>query len=502
MSFDDPDEKGEGGQDEIPTADDVDLLDIGLDRIAGPGQENATRSLQAGEGKKRSKASQELDQLPWFPATVVEVSDTPPPPLPRHDPGAVTRVWLEDQGEIARGGMSAIHSVLHRDLRHVVAMKVLDPNFGRDRASRLRFVEEAQITGQLDHPNIPPVHDLWTDEQGNLCFTMKLVKGKTLNQVLAERGPGQPSDRELERLLQLFLKVCDAVSFAHSRGVIHRDIKAENIMVGTHGQVWVMDWGCALLRTAGTDDPVSVARDPGVHSLDPPNSAMGTPGYMAPEQAHGRLDLIDERTDVYLLGGVLYKMLTNRPPHAAPSMVERVRQARRGEVEDPQELMGRVRLPPELCRIAMRALEADPSRRHASVDELREEVEQSLRKGWWFSTLIFPAGILVVEEGAPGDEAYIITSGSCEAFRVESGERVVLRRMGPGDAFGETSIFTDEPRSASVMAVEETTAIVVTRETIERAMGHDSWLGVFVRVLAERFRELDQRLAELRRDRA
>jgi serine/threonine-protein kinase len=330
---------------------------------------------------------------------------------------------------------------------------------------------------------------------------MKLVRGRTLSQILTEQPPGQRSDQQLERLLQVFIKVCDAVSFAHSRGVIHRDLKPDNVMVGTHGQVYVMDWGCALLRppAPGADELV-VARDRSTQSLDPPGCAVGTCAYMAPEQARACPEEIDERTDVYLLGGILYEILTAQPPHRGKSAIHSVVLAQKGEIDDPQTVAAGFKVPPGLSQIAMHALAPVPSGRHQTVEQLKEDVERSLRHGWWFATVTFPAGSLIVREGDAADSAYIITRGTCEAFRQKGDERLVLRRMGAGEAFGETAIFTAQPRSASVAAVDEVVALVVTRDALERAIGTDSWVGAFVRALAERFHEVDARLAKLRRD--
>ncbi|MCU0728312.1 MAG: serine/threonine protein kinase, partial [Planctomycetes bacterium] len=162
-------------------------------------------------------------------------------------------------GEIARGGMGAIVKILDNDIRRPVAMKVI---LGADDPSRLdRFVEEAQVTGQLEHPNIVPVHELGVDAQGRVFFTMKLVKGESLQAILDriadefEEGmtAGPARDRyPLSRLLAVFLKVCDAVAFAHSKGVIHRDLKPDNVMVGRFGEVLVMDWG--LAKVTGSPD--------------------------------------------------------------------------------------------------------------------------------------------------------------------------------------------------------------------------------------------------------
>ncbi|MHC4598675.1 MAG: serine/threonine-protein kinase, partial [Planctomycetota bacterium] len=157
-------------------------------------------------------------------------------------------------GEIARGGMGAIVRLVDNDIRRPVAMKVIlsDETAGTaDRERVERFVEEAQVTGQLEHPNIVPVHELGLDHEGKVYFTMKLVKGESLDSILdrlADKDPGHAGKYPLSHLLQVFLKVCDAIAFAHSKGVIHRDLKPENVMVGSFGEVLVMDWGLAKVK--------------------------------------------------------------------------------------------------------------------------------------------------------------------------------------------------------------------------------------------------------------
>ena len=419
--------------------------------------------------------------------------DTPPaPPLAHAE--ASSHSWIEDLGEMARGGMGSIHRVRHKPLRRLAVMKVLEVGKGTDQTRQRRFLEEAQITGQLDHPNIPPVHDLWVAPDGTQRFAMKMVQGHTLSDLLRARPPARRRDRDWEQLLDILLKACDAVAFAHSRGVVHRDLKPDNIMVGSHGQVWVMDWGLAALLPAkvGVEGSVTVSRDIIAEPLDGPDTILGTPSYMAPEQALGRIAMVDERTDVYLLGATLYAMLTSRPPHVGKNLADSVRRGQRGEVDD----IPPAAVPPELCRIARKALQTSREERYASVDQLRDDLTQARRRGLWFRSETFPEGTLVVRQGDPADSAYTIIKGSCEVFRSDGGQRIVLRRLGPGDTFGETAIFTRQPRTASVEVVEgEMTATVVSREAFERALG-DSLLRPFVRALADRFRELDERAVQ------
>jgi serine/threonine-protein kinase len=155
-------------------------------------------------------------------------------------------------------------------------------------------------------------------------------------------------------------------------------------------------------------------------------------------------------------------------------------------------------LPPGLCAIVMKALDPEPACRHASVDALRQELERFLRGGGWFAQVVFAAGATIVREGDPGDCAYIIVSGTCEARKTEGDQQVSMRVMGAGEVVGETAVLTAGQRSASVIALEEVTALVVTRESFERELGTGSWMGVFVRALAGRFRELDTRLMKMR----
>ncbi|MCD4656637.1 MAG: serine/threonine protein kinase, partial [Planctomycetes bacterium] len=217
--------------------------------------------------------------------------------------------------EVGRGGMGVIKLSFDQDVRRQIATKIIHPTSKEIPSKQERFLEEAQITGQLEHPNIVPVHDLGLENDGNLFFTIKLVKGKSLLEVIelvANRKDGYHKYFTVTRFLQIFMKICDAVAFAHSKGVLHRDIKPENIMIGDYGEVMVMDWGLAKVKGLPDKriDQVSTDRSLGkIHqTLD--GSIVGTPGYMAPEQARGNLDDITEQSDIYSLGAILYEILS------------------------------------------------------------------------------------------------------------------------------------------------------------------------------------------------
>ncbi|MBL8767553.1 MAG: SUMF1/EgtB/PvdO family nonheme iron enzyme, partial [Planctomycetes bacterium] len=267
-----------------------------------------------------------------------------------------------------------------------------------------RFLEEAQVTGQLDHPGIVPVHELGIDARGRVFFTMKLVKGKTLEQVLDAVTRGA-DDWNVTRALSVVLRVCEAMEFAHEKGVIHRDLKPANIMVGRFGETYVMDWGLArVLGKKDTkdirprrQDSVSIVHTSRRESTGAtPNSPLltmdgdlvGTPVYMPPEQAHGDLERIDSRSDVYAVGAILYHLLSGQMPYVEPgtnpapyTILDRVKAG------PPTALHTLVKnAPAELIAICDKAMERDPDRRYTSMldlaDDLRAYLERRVVKAY------------------------------------------------------------------------------------------------------------------------
>src|SRR5262249_1726609 len=248
--------------------------------------------------------------------------------------------------------MGAILKGRDTDLGRDIAVKVLLETHAGKTELLQRFVEEAQIAGQLQHPGIVPVYELGQFADRRPYFTMKLVKGKTLARLLAAR---QDPSEERPRFLKVFEQVCQTVAYAHARGVIHRDLKPSNIMVGNYGEVQVMDWGLAkVLPQGGVADEksaperqpaeaVSVIRTRGSRGSDTPEglglhtgagSVLGTPAYMAPEQALGAVDRLDERADVFGLGAILCEVLTGRPPYLGSDFAQLHRKAARADLAD------------------------------------------------------------------------------------------------------------------------------------------------------------------------
>ncbi|OAI48206.1 hypothetical protein AYO44_07540 [Planctomycetaceae bacterium SCGC AG-212-F19] len=310
------------------------------------------------------------------------------------------------EGEIARGGMGAVLRAVDCDLRREIAVKyMLD---AQDPKKQARFVEEAQINSQLEHPNIVPVYDLGIDAQKRPFILMKMVKGRSLKDVL-DRLRENPKLAEKEwslgRLLNIFVNVCNALAFAHSRGVIHRDLKPANIMLGDFGEVYVMDWGLAKVLAGGPGELVGVlapaaaptvggsphvsakksskvvtSREPEA-DLTQEGSIIGTPTYMPPEQASGALHALTPRSDVYALGAILYEILTLQPPVDKEggylAVLMRVMQ---GEILAPEQRAParakKGKIPRELAAVAMKALARNPGDRYPSAEALRQDIER------------------------------------------------------------------------------------------------------------------------------
>lgn len=398
---------------------------------------------------------------------------------------------LHVEGRVAAGGMGAIDVAIDRALERRVAMKTLHPELRDDDGTVQMFLREARLTGLLDHPHIVPVYDIAEGRDGQLYFTMKLVEGKTLQTISDALPRGVPDTATLYMLLDVVARVCDALAFAHSKGVIHCDLKPANVMVGEFGQVFLMDWGIAKIVAAAEPVTPSKRPKPGAPSMTD-NTIIGTTCYMSPEQARGDRGALDARSDVFLIGALLYELLTHRPPYVCKDRLDTLMMAQAGIVVPPRQVAGDAAVPLELDRIVMRAMAKEPANRYPTAAALKDDLVRFMRGGAEFPRKTFAAGEVIVSEGDTGDAAYIVVEGRCLVSKEIAGTRQTLHTIEAGGVFGEMAILTKSARTATVTAAVPTTTLVVTSQVLEQELAAlKPWMATLLKSLATRFKDTD-----------
>jgi len=277
------------------------------------------------------------------------------------------------EAPIGSGGMGEVFLVTDQDLRRQIAMKLMREELAASRDPRLHFIAEAQATSQLEHPGIPPVHDIGIADDGRLYFTMKLVQGRTLREVLQDlllKRREVHQEYRLHRLISILERVCETLHFAHEKGVVHRDLKPENIMLGDYGEVHVMDWGLARIGEISDDlseiGAVETARrDADAHTHA--GAVKGTLAYMSPEQYRG--DIVDRRSDVYATGCLLYEILTLQKPFDSKD-AEFGTKKQAGDVVPVRDRNPRRSVPEPLAALCEKAMERRPEDRFETAREL------------------------------------------------------------------------------------------------------------------------------------
>lgn len=291
---------------------------------------------------------------------------------------------FEFRRALGRGGLGIVSIALDTELNREVALKEIRTDRADEEAMRRKFMVEAEVTGNLEHPGIVPVYGLGVNAAGRPFYAMRFIRGDNLGVHVKEfhrqlaQGVCRFDGPELRGLLRRFLDICDAISYAHSRGVLHRDLKPGNIMLGRFGETLVVDWG--LAKTTGqsgesTEVHVDLPIVPKLVESDATRmgSIIGTPAYAPPEQLRGEVEAINERSDVYGLGAILYEVLCNTPPASGKTLEEVLANISQGRIQSPREKNPTV--PPGLAEICMKALATRPADRYVSATALMNDVE-------------------------------------------------------------------------------------------------------------------------------
>lgn len=380
---------------------------------------NSGQASMSPDDQATTLLAQTVDEQATKPATRNGSTGAFPPTsalAPSGDVQNPDRRGYEMLGEIASGAMGQVLVARDRELMRKVAYKRMLPHLLGDADLSSRFLGEVQITAQLDHPNIVPIHELEVTPDGRLGYSMKLIQGETLTKLIkrhiqeafADKGEGEAE--RLDQRLDWFQKVADAMAYAHDKGVLHRDLKPDNVMVGRFNEVYVMDWGiCRLIGEpvapderadrvvdARADTDHGAPSEPSGLPPERPSGAikiterhaygktsygaiMGTPGYMSPEQAQGRVPELDRRSDVYALGLILFELVCLRPAITGANVTALLARAAAGENDRLVHVLPRQRVARELRAIVAKATTAELAQRYQSVDDLVEDLRCFLR---------------------------------------------------------------------------------------------------------------------------
>ncbi|MEC5127354.1 protein kinase [Verrucomicrobiales bacterium BCK34] len=403
-------------------------------------------------------------------------------------------------GDIGEGGLSKVISSFDRCLNRIVAVKELKEENLSDPDFLNAFITEARMISYLDHPGVVTVYDSHLTENQQLCYTMQVVNGETLLDFLARNmQPDVVNENYLSEVLNIFTKLCETLSYVHDKGVIHLDLKPENIMLGHYGEVMIMDWGNAFLYDASVYENhfrefLEAGSEVNIQ-LEAGAAILGSPLYMSPEQTRSRSGL-GPTSDIYSLGVVLYELLTGHRPFAAAEVDDIVENVRTLVPPPIHELNPDV--PLRLSRIVEMMMQKAPGDRPQSAREVLNEIQAAQTSGQAFPEWKISAGQVIFHEGDSGDFTIRIKSGKVEISKEDGGTRTVLAELGPGDVLGELAVFSDIPRTATATALEDTVVYLMRSEEVNAELEKLSpWVSQMITALSHRFDSLNKSVMEL-----
>ncbi|GEM_PF-1080737 len=402
--------------------------------------------------------------------------------------------------DLGEGGLAKVISRFDSRLNRIVAVKELREENHSDPDFLNAFITEARMISYLDHPGVATVYDTHLNESQQLCYSMQLVDGQTLAAFLAyNMQPEVVNENYLFDVLNIFTKLCETLAFIHDKGAIHLDLKPENIMLGHYGEVMIMDWGNAHLYDSSLyEDYVRKylpADSDGNTELKSAEAIVGTPLYMSPEQTLSRENL-GPSSDIFSIGVVVYELLTGQRPFAAPVVDDIVEKVRTLLPPPVHELNPDI--PLRLSHIIQKMMQKAPGDRHQSAHELLNDIQAAQTSGQAFPEWEIAAGHLIFQEGDVGDFTIRIKSGKVEISKDDEGAKKVLAELGPGDVLGEMSVFSNIPRTATAITLEDTVVYLMRSAEVNAEMEKLSpWVSQMINALSTRFEVLNQKVMEL-----
>jgi serine/threonine-protein kinase len=408
-----------------------------------------------------------------------------------------------DLHELGEGAMGHVMAVFDTSLQRVVACKSINRERLDNPSLVQTFLNEMRLMGRLNHPGILSLYDGLKAPTGEPAYTMKLAEGESLTELLKVK-PGSPDSEPLplEQAVRILVKLGEALAYAHDRGVLHLDLKPDNIMIGHYGEVWIMDWGAArvydperykseLRRFMDDFEEFEPIEESG-HLL------IGTPSYMSPEQFTRSRDELRPPSDIFSVGVIFYQMLTGHHPFRSGDVEEARRRVQSYDPPPAHEL--NLDVPHSLSRICARMMAKKVEERYAGFREVLNDIGEFQSSAAGFPVKEFAPGEIIFSEGDPSDFVCVVESGKVEISVEADGERRVIAMLGNNEPFGELAALTGNPRTATATAVEPSRIRMIGRDDIAAEIDKlSSWVGTMVEALSNRFVEINERLLELER---
>ena len=408
---------------------------------------------------------------------------------------------LNKLGEGAMGTVSAVYDTM---LQRVVAQKLMNRAHMTNADLVQTFVNEIKLMGRLTHPGVLSIYNAMPGENGSPAYTMKLAEGESLTAALQmKKGRAESVPLPLEQAVRILVKLCETLTFAHDRGILHLDLKPENIMLGHYGEVFIMDWGAARVYDTNRFNADLKQQTGGIaqeEKLEEHSDLLiGTPGYMSPEQLRERRDKLGPQSDIFSVGVMFYQMLTGIHPFLGGTLEQMKDKVFNHEVPAAHEL--NLDVPHSLSRICDRMLKKPLQERFQTCREVLNSLDEYQRSGFGFPVRTYGKGEVIFSEGDPSDYVCIVETGRVEISVMADGERKVIASLGAGEPFGELAALTGNPRTATATAVEKSGIRMVSRDDIGAEIDKlSSWVGAMVEALSNRFVEMNERVLELEKN--